>query len=52
MAKTAFSKNNTLFTSKLEKNLRKKLVKCYIYRIAFYGVLGSSQSRSEITGKF
>jgi hypothetical protein len=27
-----------LFTSKLDLNLRKKLVKCYIWRIALYGV--------------
>jgi hypothetical protein len=37
MAKTAFNKNKNLFTSKLELNLRKKLVKCYIWSIAFYG---------------
>jgi hypothetical protein len=27
----------TLFNSKLELNLRKKLLKCYIWSIAFYG---------------
>jgi hypothetical protein len=36
MAKAAFSKKN-LFTSKLDLNLRKKLVKCYICSIALYG---------------
>ena len=30
MAKAAFNKKKTLFTSKLDLNLRKKLVKCYI----------------------
>jgi hypothetical protein len=30
MAKAAFNKKMTLFTSKLDLNLRKKLVKCYI----------------------
>jgi len=30
MAKAAFSKKKTLFTSKLDLNLRKKLIKCYI----------------------
>jgi hypothetical protein len=30
MAEAAFNKNKTLFTSKLDLNLRKKLVKCYI----------------------
>jgi hypothetical protein len=34
MEKTAFSKKKALFTSKFE-NLRKKLVKCYIWSIAF-----------------
>jgi len=28
MAKEAFNKNKTLFTSKLDLNLRRKLVKC------------------------
>jgi hypothetical protein len=31
MAKAAFNMEKTLFTSKLEINLRKKLVKCYIW---------------------
>ena len=35
MAKAAFNKKKTLFTSKLDLNLRKKLVKCYIW--SFYG---------------
>jgi hypothetical protein len=38
MAKTAFDKKKTFFTSKLDLNLRKKLVKCYIWSIALYGV--------------
>jgi hypothetical protein len=37
MAKTAFNKKKTLFTSKLELYLRKKLVKCYILSIALCG---------------
>jgi hypothetical protein len=37
MAKTAFNKKNNLFTSKLDLNLRKKLVKCYLWNIALYG---------------
>jgi hypothetical protein len=36
MAKAAFNKE-TLFTSKFDLNLRKKLVKCYIWSIALYG---------------
>jgi hypothetical protein len=37
MAKAAFNKKKNLFTSKLELNLRKKLVKCYIWSIALCG---------------
>jgi len=35
MAKAAFSKKKILFTSKLDLNLRKKLIKCYIWSMAF-----------------
>ena len=37
MAKAAFNKKKNLFTSKLDLNLSKKLVKCYIWSIALYG---------------
>jgi hypothetical protein len=39
MAKAAFNRKKTLFTSKLDLllDLRKKLVKCYIWSIALYG---------------
>jgi hypothetical protein len=37
MEKAAFNKKKTLFTSKLALNLRKKVVNCYIWSIAFYG---------------
>jgi hypothetical protein len=37
MAKAAFNKKRTLFTSTLDLELRKKLVKCYIWGIALYG---------------
>jgi hypothetical protein len=36
-AKAAFTKKRDLFTSKLDLEMRKKLVKCYIWIIAFYG---------------
>jgi hypothetical protein len=36
LAKAALNKKKTLFTSKLNLNLRKKLVKCYISSIALY----------------
>jgi len=35
-AKTAFNKKRALFTSILDLELRKKLVKCYIWSIALY----------------
>jgi hypothetical protein len=37
MAKAAFNREKTLFTSKLHLELRKKLVKCYIWSTALYG---------------
>jgi hypothetical protein len=37
MAKAPFNRKNTCFTSIKNLNLRKKLVKCYILSIAFYG---------------
>jgi hypothetical protein len=37
MAKAAFNQKKDLFTSKLDLNLTKKLVKSYISSIALYG---------------
>jgi len=37
MAKAAFNKKRAVFTSTLDLELRKKLVKCYIWSIALYG---------------
>jgi hypothetical protein len=37
MAKVAFNKKKTLFTSKLDLKLRKKLIKCYIWSMALCG---------------
>ena len=37
IAKAAFNKERTLFTSALDLELRKKLVKCYIWSIALHG---------------
>jgi hypothetical protein len=36
-AKAAFNKKRALFTSTLDLELKKKLVKCYIWSIALYG---------------
>jgi len=38
MAETACNKNKDLFSRKLDFNLVKKLVTCYIWSIEFYGV--------------
>jgi hypothetical protein len=37
MAKAAFNKKRAFFSSTLDLKLRKKLIKCYIWSIAFYG---------------
>jgi len=36
MAKAAFGKKKTIFTSKLGLHLRKKLIKCYMWSTALY----------------
>jgi hypothetical protein len=41
-AAAAFNAKNTIFTSKLGLNLRKKLVKCHIWSIALYGAEAST----------
>jgi len=38
IAKAAFNKKRAIFTNTLGLKLRKKLVKCYIWSIAIYGV--------------
>jgi hypothetical protein len=51
-AKAAFSKK-TLFTSKLDLNLRKKLVKCNTCSVALEGAkILTLESRSEILEEF
>jgi len=37
MAKAAFNKKRAIFTSTVDWELRKNLVKCYIWSIALYG---------------
>jgi hypothetical protein len=37
MVKAAFNKKRTVFTSTLDLELRKKLVKCYVWSIPLYG---------------
>jgi hypothetical protein len=54
MAKAAFNKKRALFIGTVDWELSKKLVKCYIWSVALYGVetwtVGGS--RSETAGKF
>jgi len=54
MAKAAFNKKKTLFTSTMDLNLRKKLIKCYIWSMALFGAETWMLwgSRTEIPGKF
>jgi hypothetical protein len=51
---SALNKKKTLLTSKLDLNLKKKVVNCYICSIALHGAekLDSPESRSEIPAKF
>jgi hypothetical protein len=53
MAKAAFN-NKNLFTSKQDLNIRKKLVKCYIWGTVLCGAKNWDilESRSQIPGKF
>jgi hypothetical protein len=54
MAKSAFNKYRTLFTSTMDLELRKTLVKCYVWIIALYDIetWDASGSRSKTSGKF
>ena len=52
MAKAAFNKKKNLFINKLDLNLRKNLVKCYIWSMTLYGaetwtVRATDQKRLE-----
>jgi hypothetical protein len=38
MVKAAFNKEKTLFTSRLDVNLRKAVVKCHLWSIVLCGV--------------
>jgi hypothetical protein len=50
MGKTALHKKKTLFTNKPEFNLRKKLVKCYIWITALYG--GGTRTLRKVDQKY
>lgn len=46
IAKAAFKKKKSISTSRLDRNLGKKLMKCYITSISFYGA-GEGWRRSS-----
>jgi len=50
----AFNMKNNISSSKLGLNLRKRLMKCYIWSVGLCGAenMGSWECRSEIPGKF
>jgi hypothetical protein len=55
MVKAAFNKKGALFTKKMDLELRKKLLNCYIWSIALYGAENwtlRAVDRSETPGKF
>jgi len=54
MAKESFNTRKTRVTSKLDLNLRKKLIKCHIRNRALYDeeTWDIPDSRSKIPGKF
>jgi hypothetical protein len=53
MAKATLKRKKTIFTRKMDLNVRKKLVKFYIWGIAFYGdETWTLESRSAIPATF
>ena len=53
MTKAAFNKKRALFTGTLNLELRKKLVKCYIWSIALYGAeTWTLRAVDQTPGKF
>jgi hypothetical protein len=50
-AKATFNKK-TLFASRLDLHLRKKLVKCFIWSIALFGAESWTFRKLDIPGKF
>jgi hypothetical protein len=47
VAKPEFNKKKTLCTSNLDLNLRKKLIKCYIFSIVLYGAEAWTLQKAE-----
>ena len=47
MAKEAFSKKRSFFCGPLEKVVRKRLVKCFVWSVALYGAETWTKRRNE-----
>jgi hypothetical protein len=47
MAKAALNKKNTFSTSKVDLNLRKKLVNCYVWSTTLYGAETSTLRKAD-----
>ena len=47
MAKDVFNKKKSIFCGPLEKELRKRLVKCFVWRVAVYGAETWTLRRNE-----
>jgi len=53
LTKAAYNGKKNLPTSEVDSNLRKKLVKCYIWKLALYGAqTWTLREVDEIPGKF
>ena len=54
IAKAKLGKKKNLFTCKFDLELRKKVVKCYMWTVVFYDAENwdTSESRSEVPEKF
>ena len=53
MAKEAFNRKRSSFYGRLEKELRKRLVKCFAWSVALYGAetLTLQQNEQNTTGR-
>ena len=47
MAKEAFNRNRSIFCGPLEKEVRKRLVKCFVWCVALYGAETWTLRRNE-----
>ena len=50
IAKEAFNRNRSIFCGLLEKELRKRLLKCFVWSVALYGAETWTLRRNEQKG--